>query len=80
MWGITLKAAQEMGRRRMLKLSAEERSEHAKMMSEKRQEKTTPEQRSAAAKKTAAARWKSKKETPRPSRLTKEAKPKRPAT
>jgi hypothetical protein len=52
-----MKAAQQMARKRWEGASAEEKSEHGKMMSDARQEATTPEQRSAAARKAVAARW-----------------------
>jgi hypothetical protein len=56
-----MKAAQEMGRRRWEGTSAEEKSEHGKMMADARHGATTPEQRSASAKKAAEARWGKKK-------------------
>lgn len=59
---MTMRAAQEMARKRWKGKTDEEKTEHAKMMSDARQDATTPQQRSAAAKKAAQARWgKSKK-------------------
>jgi RPA family protein len=58
---MTMRGAQEMARKRWKTKTAEEKSEHAKMMSDARIEQTTPEQRSAIAKKAALARWGPKK-------------------
>jgi hypothetical protein len=58
---MTMRAAQEMARRRLAGMSDEEKSAHGKLMADARQAGTTPEQRSAAAKKAAAARWEKKK-------------------
>ena len=60
---MTMKAAQDLGRKRWADATEEEKAEHAKMMSDARQAKLSPEQRSAAAKKAAQARW-AKKEKP----------------
>ena len=58
---MTMKAAQEMGRKRWAGVTVEEKAEHARMMNEARAEATTPTQRSAAAKKAAEVRWGKKK-------------------
>lgn len=54
---MTMKAAQDLARKRWKGKTEEERTEHGKMMSDERMKLTTPEQRSAIAKKAAAARW-----------------------
>jgi hypothetical protein len=58
---MTMRAAQEMARRRLAGMSEEEKSAHGKAMADARQLATTSEQRSAVAKIAAAARWGKKK-------------------
>jgi hypothetical protein len=58
---MTMKAAQELGRKRWEGTTEEERKEHTKMMSDARQEATTPKERKAIAKRAAEARWGKKK-------------------
>ena len=54
---MTMKAAQELARKRWQDKTDAEKSNHAKMMSAARQEAMTPAQRKAAASKAAKARW-----------------------
>jgi hypothetical protein len=58
---MTMKAAQDMARKRWEGTSDEERLATGKMLAEARKDAMTPEQRSAIAKKAAAARWGKKK-------------------
>ncbi len=54
---MTMKAAQQLGRRRWEDKSEEEKAAHMKMMGETAAAKLTPEQRAERAKKAAEARW-----------------------
>jgi hypothetical protein len=58
---MTMKAAQEMAKKRWKDTTQEERTDHGRMMADARQAATTPEQRVASAKKAAQSRWGTKK-------------------
>jgi hypothetical protein len=58
---MTMKAAQEMARKRWKSTSKAERTEIAQALNAARQKATTPKQRSEIARAAAAARWGKKK-------------------